>query len=250
MTGLVATVVASGLGVVAVVLWWPPSTSHRVGRLVGMTSPPPRSVLSVLPSLMARIRRRVEAIGPAGRRRRAFREERLVEAIHSMSADLAAGHSAERALERAFTPTELGEMSVAPQTLAAVRFGGAVGEALRRDGVNDPVLRAVAVCWDVAAHSGAGLAESLARVATTARMAAEARAEIEAQLAGPRASARMMALLPVLGLLMGTILGADPLTWLVSTGLGWGCLAAGAMLTTAGVVWTSRIARRAERELP
>ena len=67
-----------------------------------------------------------------------------------------------------------------------------------------------------------------------------------AQLAGPRATAVLLALLPAFGLAMGNALGADPLAVLVGTPLGQGCLVLGLLLEAAGLLWTARITRRAE----
>ena len=67
-----------------------------------------------------------------------------------------------------------------------------------------------------------------------------------AQLAGPRATAVLLALLPVFGLAMGNALGADPLAVLVGTPVGRGCLVLGLLLEVAGLLWTARITRRAE----
>ena len=69
------------------------------------------------------------------------------------------------------------------------------------------------------------------------------------QLAGPRATARTLATLPLIGLLLGVLMGADPIGWLLGSALGLGCLAGGAVLTGLGILWTSRIAAGVERQL-
>jgi tight adherence protein B len=73
--------------------------------------------------------------------------------------------------------------------------------------------------------------------------------QLEAQLAGPRATARMLATLPLIGLAMGMLMGADPLQWLLGTAPGLLCLLGGALLTVAGMAWTGRIATAVERQL-
>ena len=72
------------------------------------------------------------------------------------------------------------------------------------------------------------------------------RADLRAQLAGPRSTAVMLAGLPVLGLLLGSALGADPLHVLLHTGAGLGCLLVGGVLEGAGLWWALRIVRGAE----
>jgi tight adherence protein B len=68
-----------------------------------------------------------------------------------------------------------------------------------------------------------------------------------AVVAGPRASAGVLAGLPVLGLLMGSGVGADPWRVLTTTGTGTVLLVAGVALEGAGLAWSARLIRRAVR---
>ncbi len=52
-------------------------------------------------------------------------------------------------------------------------------------------------------------------------------------------------MLPVVGLLLAAALGADPLSVLLHTSLGLVCLVTGVGLDALGVLWTSRLVRRA-----
>ena len=72
------------------------------------------------------------------------------------------------------------------------------------------------------------------------------RADLRAQLAGARSTALMLAGLPVLGLLLGSALGADPLHVLLHSGAGLGCLLIGGLLEGLGMWWAMGIVRRAE----
>ena len=63
--------------------------------------------------------------------------------------------------------------------------------------------------------------------------------------AGPRATARLLAGLPFLGLIMAAVLGADPLAFLFGTLPGLACLLAGVGLNATGALWTHRLARNA-----
>jgi tight adherence protein B len=72
---------------------------------------------------------------------------------------------------------------------------------------------------------------------------AEAEGERRAALAGPRATARVLTWLPVLGVLLGTALGADPVAVLLDGALGTGALLAGLALLAVGRAWTARLAR-------
>lgn len=132
--------------------------------------------------------------------------------------------------------------------LAAARFGGdvpgALEEAAREPGARG--LVGLAACWRVAVDRGAGLAAGLERLEGALRAERDQRADLRAQLAGARSTAVMLAGLPVLGLLMGTALGAEPLRVLLHTGAGLGCLAVGGALEGAGAWWALRIVRGAE----
>jgi tight adherence protein B len=59
----------------------------------------------------------------------------------------------------------------------------------------------------------------------------------------------MLALLPLLGVGLGYLLGTDPITWFVTDPLGPPMLIVGALLTGAGVVWTRRITGQVESAL-
>ena len=96
---------------------------------------------------------------------------------------------------------------------------------------------------------GAGLADALDRLVAQDRRSEEVRRQLDAHLAAPRATARMLALLPLLGLLLGFAIGGDPLGWLLGTPLGWACLVLGLLLIAAGLGWATRIVARTERLL-
>src|SRR5690606_27089699 len=127
-------------------------------------------------------------------------------------------------------------------------FGGDVPDALaaaaRRPGAEG--LRGLAARWREAGDQGAGLAAGLDRQHGAPRNERDQRAALRAQLAGARATAVMLAGLPVLGLGLGAALGADPLHVLLHTASGLGCLVAGALLEGAGLWWVLRIMRGAE----
>ncbi|MFJ8161662.1 type II secretion system F family protein [Streptomyces sp. NPDC096136] len=133
--------------------------------------------------------------------------------------------------------------------LAAAAFGGdvagALGEAAREPGAEG--LAGMAACWRVSVDCGAGLAAGLDRLEGALRAERDRKESLRAQLAGARSTAVVLALLPLVGLLMGTALGADPLRVLLHSPVGWGCLAAGGVLEALGLLWCRRIVRTGER---
>jgi len=239
-----------GLAMVVVVLivagaWlaWPPEPDRRavtVARGVGHRPPAVRERLRALSAWsVARI-----GLGPASRRRRAAERMRVIQALGALSAELEVGQSPRAALARVG-----GEPSVWPAADGAVRLGGDVADALAVDAGRDPLLAHLAACWRVGAESGTGLAAAVARLTATARAAEDVRVDLEGQLAGPRATARLLALLPGVGIAFGMMLGSDPLAWLLTSTPGRACLLAGLGLTAVGTWWTGRIASRVERLL-
>lgn len=126
----------------------------------------------------------------------------------------------------------------------AADLGGDVVGALR-DASTAPgreVLRDVAGAWWVSDRSGAPLAAVIERLEQSARADREIAREVEAGVAPARATGRLMAALPAVGLLLGSGMGGDPLAVLTGTWVGVGCLALGCGLACAGVAWIERIA--------
>lgn len=121
--------------------------------------------------------------------------------------------------------------------------GTEISEALRVEGGawND-----VAAAWHVADTVGAPLAMSLRRVADVLDEAEEAGAEINIALSEPRATSRLVSLLPLAALLLGGALGFDTMSVLLTNPIGWFCATVGILLIVAGARWTRRIVQRAE----
>jgi len=130
-----------------------------------------------------------------------------------------------------------------PHARRAALLGGDVPEALRRDARarGAAVLRGLAACWEVAEHSGAGLADAVGRLAEGHRAAHRANEQLTAEVAAARASARILAVLPLFGLLIGHWIGAHPVAWLVGTWPGRLALLVGGLLQGAGLLWLDRM---------
>jgi tight adherence protein B len=73
------------------------------------------------------------------------------------------------------------------------------------------------------------------------------RLELRSAVAGPRASALLLAALPLLGLAMGSGVGARPWSVLTGTGTGQVLLVVGVGLEVVGIAWTGRLVERAVR---
>ena len=103
----------------------------------------------------------------------------------------------------------------------------------------------LAACFDTAEASGCPLADVLARFAAHLETEDDAEAARQTALAGPRATVRLLTWLPLSGLGLGLLLGVDPVATLLGNPWGLLALAAGAVLTTAGRLWSSRLVRAA-----
>lgn len=181
----------------------------------------------------------------SARRRRAGERGRreTIEACDALSAEMRAGQAAARALHRAAEQ----HPALWPAARACL-LGGDVPAALRRhaDTAGCSGMATVAAAWQVAEGSGSGLVGALERVAESLRADDATRAEVTAALSPARATARLLAVLPAFGLLLGSGLGGDPLGLLLRTPAGNGLLLAGVGLALAGTVWVERLALRVE----
>lgn len=175
------------------------------------------------------------------RRRRVATRTRaaVIEVGEALVGELRAGRDVGTALSRAASAWPPFD-SVA----RAAALGADVPAALRRVGREPGAegLRHLAVAWEVAGRTGAGLGDVLTQVVDGARGVHDDLRTVGTELASARATARLMVLLPVvtLGLAAGT--GSAPWRLLVTEPLGVACLAAGTALTLAGLLWIDRIA--------
>ncbi|OPF79004.1 hypothetical protein VT50_0217345 [Streptomyces antioxidans] len=179
-----------------------------------------------------------------GERDRVRRAAGVIELCATVAGELRAGRHPGEAL-LAVDPGHLRERW--GLVTAAARFGGDVPDALRRvarlPGAEG--LTGVAACWQVAVDEGAGLAAGLDRVAAALRAERDQRESLDAKLAGARATALGLAVLPIVGLALGGLMGSNPLHVLLHTPAGLGCLLVGGLLEWAGLVWTGRMVRAA-----
>jgi len=105
----------------------------------------------------------------------------------------------------------------------------------------------VAAAWRVAAEAGAPLAPTLRELAATLRGLAQTARDVEVALAGPVATARVVLLLPLVGIGLAALLGVNALGALLTTPPGWVCLVAGGALIGLGIRWIGRMVRAASR---
>lgn len=99
----------------------------------------------------------------------------------------------------------------------------------------------LAACWRLAQAHGLSIA-TLMRAAQQDIVERERfSARVNAAMAGPRTTAAVLAGLPVAGIALGQLIGADPIGFLVAPGLGGWLLVIGVLLACAGLLWSDQI---------
>jgi tight adherence protein B len=175
-------------------------------------------------------------------RRATRRRERSVDlAVRVVLAEVEAGAGPPAALQAAAeaAPALSGPCRAAAD---AARAGGELGAELDRT----PDLHALAHAWRVADAAGAPLADTLTGLCADLAAGTERGQAVSAALAGPRATAALLGVLPVLGLALGSGMGARPLHVLLGTAGGQAICCAGVVLDVLGLLWTNRLLRGAE----
>lgn len=209
-----------------------------VGALAGWMAGPVAAVLAgAAVVVVARARRR-----SAERRRMSELRSAAVEAVSAVAAELRAGRTPAEALAAAAAPGVVGDgLSGAAR---AVQLGADPAAALDRHVAGVPGLSRLAACWRVALRTGVGLADIADTLAEDLRAAARRDDEVAVAVAAPRATVRLLAGLPLVGVLLGSSIGANPLHFLLHTPAGAAVLTVGLLLDVAGLIWTQRMIDR------
>lgn len=140
------------------------------------------------------------------------------------------------------------------QTLSSDRHVGQIALNISRDaaaGASIPSalasqgLTALAALWQVAEIAGAPMSATLSRLAVLMDAQADATRKRDVAFAAPRATMRLVMLLPVIGIAFAFLLGFNPLETLFLSPPGWALLFIGATLMLLGYVWSTRLISRA-----
>jgi tight adherence protein B len=130
------------------------------------------------------------------------------------------------------------------EVVAVQQVGGSIPPVLKRLGARPGGrgLAELAAAWEVSDRTGASLGATLEALAARLVAAEAVNDVVSAELAAPRATGRLLAVLPVAGLVLGYGMGGDPVAFLTGSAAGQVSLALGVALGCAGVLWTERIA--------
>lgn len=245
-----------------------PCSGARLAGLHPAAAPTRRIPLGTAAPLVAAGLVGLLVAGPAGagtgallafvvrRRRRSARTarattaaaEQLADALRRITDELRAGSHPTATLAGVDADGPLAREILAPAT-AAAQLGDDVPGALRRAAAGRPAVAAdverVAGAWALADRHGVPLADLLAGAQEDIRWGFRFGNTVRAQLAGPRATATVLTVLPLVGIGLGQMVGADPVAVLRGGVLGQALLVVGVALAAAGSTWTDHILRSA-----
>lgn len=167
------------------------------------------------------------------------RAEAVAEASQLLAGLLRVGHIPVTALRLAAAESEVFTDAVAAQDV-----GGSITATWRRQS-QEPGgagLADLAAAWAVCERSGASLTDTLDSVAEHLDNVRDLTGLVAAELSAPKATGRILAVLPFAGIGLGFAIGGNPVDFLTGSIVGQGCLVAGVALACAGVWWIERIA--------
>ena len=218
-----------------------PPSAAAAGVLIGALLSTP--LVALLAGTAAFLGSRAWLAARRGRRRDAVLRS-LADGLGALAVDLRAGRPLDAATDAAVSACA--DTACGPALARAIRAPGAPVSA-----ADEPVL-SEALGWIAAAvrlstRTGCSLAAVAGAVEDDLRARHRHRLELRAATAAPRASASLLACLPLLGLAMGNGVGADPWGVLTGTGIGQVLLVAGVALEAAGLAWSRRLVARAVR---
>lgn len=117
--------------------------------------------------------------------------------------------------------------------------------ALRKDATQHNFLVNCANLLEISSNSGSSINGALTQIAQTLINRKKQEQLISTELASTKATVFVLAGLPIMGLGMGLILGADPISWLLGSMAGRVCLVIGLGLEVVGWLWIKRLLNRA-----
>jgi tight adherence protein B len=181
------------------------------------------------------------------KRRRAAEAIALQAALDVLVGELRVGAHPVAAFDVAANEVDGAVVASLRAVAARARLGADVAEGMRSVARRSPLpahWERLAVCWQLAQTHGLAIA---ALMQTAQRDIVERErfsARVEAGMAGARTTGTVLAGLPVLGIALGQLIGADPVGFLLSGGVGGWLLVIGVALACVGLIWSGRITGR------
>lgn len=168
-------------------------------------------------------------------------EDAIAQLLGTMTADLRAGATFPAALKRAadelaVSTTVSMDIKAAIATAAVIAHrGGSISTVLS---TSHPQLTSLGALCSLNEKHGIPLSNVFEQAHNQIESRKRHRAATKASLQGPQATAIVLTLLPLAGIFMGTIMGANPAGFLFGGGLGGLLLVVGVALACAGFIWS------------
>ncbi|TDQ04745.1 type II secretion system F family protein [Labedaea rhizosphaerae] len=171
----------------------------------------------------------------------------LAEALRSFADALRTGAHPVAAAEAAADDAHPDAATVLLTIAAASRLGGDIEQALATTDL--PALAGhlpeLGMAVRLSTRNGLPLADVLDATRRDLQLRARHAKTVQARMAGPRTTATILAALPLIGIALGESTGVSPIHVLAHTGIGQAMLVLGALLTSAGLVWTAKLTAQA-----
>ena len=162
--------------------------------------------------------------------------------ILSFHIDVEGAHTPRKALTNALA-------QLPPHQLTNLRSAASenvdLSEAMFVEAQTHPELTPLAIALAVSEHSGARIGSVLDNLTQEVMHTRSQRAEVHAELAATKATIGVLVGLPLLGMLMGIVMGVNPIGWLLTNKYGHICLASALVLEVCGLVWVRLLVKRA-----
>ncbi len=183
------------------------------------------------------------------RRRLGISESRELEtAIDVLVGELRVGAHPARAFAVAADETT-GPVAASCRAVAArARLGADVTAGLRSVAESSALPAQwdrLAVCWQLASEHGLAMSTLMRAAQRDIVERQRFSGQVMSAMAGARATAAILAGLPVLSVGLGQLIGADPMAFLLAGHVGGWLLVVGLMLICSGLLWSDRITDRA-----
>jgi len=127
---------------------------------------------------------------------------------------------------------------------ARARLGADVAAGLRSVARSSSLAahwERLAVCWQLAQDHGLAIATLMQTAQRDIVERGRFTAKVDAGMTGARTTAAVLAGLPLLGVGLGQLIGADPVSFLLSGGMGGWLLVIGVALACGGLLWSDHI---------
>ena len=259
----------AALALALALLTGPRSSRHRVRTQAAVALRPPKvspaSVWAPALGCVALLALAVVALVPTGavvaavmvgatleirRRRRCRRRARAAEgaalqgALDILVGELRVGAHPVAAFGVAADDVD-GVVAASLRTIAArARLGADVTAGMRSVARRSSLpgqWERLAVCWQLAHRHGLAIGTLMQTAQRDLVERERFSARVDAGMAGARATAAVLAGLPAVGVGLGQLIGADPVSFLLSGGIGGWLLVIGVLLACSGLLWSDRI---------